>query len=154
LLQTGGSKLRVPINPGQPSEFPQVEAFAAEGMTEYLAVINRFADDGAIGEMDCVYFYWVSDRPGGFADEDVAHLVGLMPSLALAIKCASLARIVGTLAETYLGRDAARRVLAGRTSRIGRGAAERIHAVLWYSDLRGFTRITDTAPPPQCHCVA
>jgi adenylate cyclase len=66
--------------------------------------------------------------------------------LALAVKCASLARIAGTLTETYLGRDPGRRVLAGR---IGRGAAERINAVLWYSDLRGFTRITDTAPPPQ-----
>jgi adenylate cyclase len=144
LLQTGGAKMRVSLIPGQPSEFPQIEAFAAEGMTEYLAVINRFADDGTIGEMDCVYSYWVSDRPGGFADEDVAHLVGLMPSLALAIKCASLARIAATLAETYLGRDPGRRVLGGR---IGRGAAERIHAVLWYSDLRGFTRITDTAQP-------
>jgi adenylate cyclase len=64
----------------------------------------------------------------------------------LAVKCASLTRIAGTLVETYLGRDPGQRVLAGR---IGRGAAERIHAVLWYSDLRGFTRITDNAPPQQ-----
>ena len=68
----------------------------------------------------------------------------LVPSLALAIKCASLARIAGTLVEVYLGRDAGQRVLKGR---ISRGVAERIHAVLWYSDLRGYTSITDTAPP-------
>src|SRR5262249_58037578 len=30
--------------------------------------------------------------------------------------------------------------------RIVRGIAERIDAVVWFSDLRGFTRITDTAP--------
>ena len=30
--------------------------------------------------------------------------------------------------------------------RIVRGVADRIDAVLWFSDLRGFTRITDTAP--------
>jgi adenylate cyclase len=48
-----------------------------------------------------------------------------------------------TLMETYLGRDAARRVLSGR---IVRGIAERIDAVVWFSDLRGFTRITDAAP--------
>src|SRR5205823_10920929 len=65
---------------------------------------------------------------------------------ALAVKCVSLARIAGTLVETYLGRDAGRRVLAGR---IRRGVAEPIGAVLWYSDLRGFTRITDQAPPQQ-----
>ena len=48
-----------------------------------------------------------------------------------------------TLMETYLGRDAGQRVLGGR---IVRGIAERIDAVVWFSDLRGFTRITDTAP--------
>src|SRR5439155_11691825 len=52
-------------------------------------------------------------------------------------------RMTGTLMETYLGRDAGRRVLGGR---IVRGIAERIDAVVWFSDLRGFTRITDTAP--------
>jgi adenylate cyclase len=51
--------------------------------------------------------------------------------------------MTGTLMETYLGRDAGRRVLGGR---IVRGIAERIDAVVWFSDLRGFTRITDTAP--------
>jgi adenylate cyclase len=45
--------------------------------------------------------------------------------------------------ETYLGRDAGRRVLSGR---IVRGIAERIDAVVWFSDLQGFTRITDAAP--------
>jgi adenylate cyclase len=37
-------------------------------------------------------------------------------------------------------------VLGGR---IARGVAERISAALWFSDLRGFTKITDTAPPDQ-----
>ena len=63
--------------------------------------------------------------------------------LALAIKSVSLARMTGTLMETYLGRDAGRRVLSGR---IMRGVAERIEAVIWYSDLQGFTHITDSAP--------
>lgn len=143
LLQTGGSLLRLPLGAGH-AEFPNAESFAAEGMTEYLALINRFAGGGAIGEMDCVYSYWVTDRAGGFAEEHVAAVKALMPALALAVKCASLARIAETLVETYLGRDPGRRVLGGG---IGRGAAERIRAVLWFSDLRGFTRITDTNPP-------
>ena len=66
--------------------------------------------------------------------------------LALAVKCVSLARIAETLVETYLGRDAGRRVLNGL---IRRGVADRIAAVLWYSDLREFTRITDQSPPEQ-----
>ena len=39
-----------------------------------------------------------------------------------------------------------RRVLAGR---IARGVADRINTVLWFSDLRGYTKITDTAAPEQ-----
>ncbi|HEX6011159.1 MAG TPA: adenylate/guanylate cyclase domain-containing protein, partial [Geminicoccaceae bacterium] len=89
---------------------------------------------------------WSTDAPSGFADGQVGALTRLVPALALAVKCASLARIAGTLVETYLGRDAGRRVLSGR---IARGVAERIEAVLWFSALRGYTRITDEAPPEQ-----
>ena len=67
-----------------------------------------------------------------------------MPALGLAIKSAALAAVAGTLVEVYLGRDAGQRVLDGR---IQRGVADRIEAVLWFSDLRSFTTITDTAPP-------
>ena len=94
--------------------------------------------------MDCVYSHWVTDRPDGFADADVAALQRLSPFLALAMKSASLGRLAATLVETYLGRDAGRRVLRGE---IARGTAEKIEAVLWFSDLRGYTKITDTAPP-------
>jgi adenylate cyclase len=99
-----------------------------------------------IGEMDCIYSAWATDAPLGFADDEVEALTRLVPALALAVKCASLARIAGTLVETYLGRDAGRRVLSGR---IARGVTDRIGAVLWFSDLRGFTRIADTAAPEQ-----
>jgi adenylate cyclase len=146
LLQTGGSMLRRRLFAGEPADFPAIAEQQAQGVTDYLALINRFAASGVIGEMDCVYSQWVTDRPGGFADADVGFLVQLMPALALAVKCVSLARIAGTLAETYLGRDPGRRVLAGR---IGRGAAEQINAVLWYSDLRSFTHITDHAAPQE-----
>jgi hypothetical protein len=71
-------------------------------------------------------------------------LRGLLPSFALALKCVSLGRVAETLVETYLGRDAGRRVLSGR---IGRGVAERIGAVIGYGDLRGFTRISEGAAP-------
>ena len=146
LWETGGSLFRVRLAAGEGRRFPNLVGWAAEGMTDYLALINRFAREGAIGDMDCVYSYWASDDPAGFSDEAISALTTLMPSLALAVKCVSLTRIAGTLVETYLGRDPGRRVLGGR---IGRGAAEQINAVLWYSDLRGFTRITDTSPPQQ-----
>jgi adenylate cyclase len=50
------------------------------------------------------------------------------------------------LVETYLGRDAGQRVLRGS---IIRGIADKISAVIWYSDLRGYTRISDGARPAE-----
>jgi adenylate cyclase len=106
--------------------------------------MHRFPGEGAIGEMDCFYSAWATREPAGFRDEDIAALRRLVPTLALAIKCGSLGRIAGTLVQVYLGRDPAKRVLEGR---IRRGVADRISAVLWFSDLRGFTTITDGAEP-------
>jgi len=82
----------------------------------------------------------------GFTEAQLNLLRGLLPSFALALKCVSLGRVAETLVETYLGRDAGRRVLSGQ---IGRGVAERIGAVIWYSDLRGFTRISEGAAPDE-----
>ena len=144
LVESGASRLRIRLAAGEATEFASVAEMQREGITDYLAMITRFAADGVIGEMDCVYASWATDQPGGFDDGQVEALIGLMPMLALAVKCVSLTRIAGTLVETYLGRDAGRRVLAGR---IRRGVAETIHAVLWYSDLRGFTAVTDRAAP-------
>ena len=102
-------------------------------ITEFVAVLNRFDADGVIGEMDFFYSGWMTDRPEGFSDAEVDAIKRLVPHLGLAIKAASLARIAETLVETYLGRDAGRRVLQGR---IERGVADRIKTVLWFSDLR------------------
>ena len=146
LLETGGALFRVRFHAGETTHFATIAQLGDEGMSDVVVMITRFAPSGVIGEMDCVYSFWATDCPQGFDDAQVEALSGLMPKLALAVKCVSLARIAGTLVETYLGRDAGRQVLAGH---IRRGVAERIGAVLWYSDLRGFTHITDHAPPQQ-----
>jgi len=146
LLETGGSLFRTRLHAGETADFRTIAQLRDEGMSDIAVMITRFAGSGAIGEMNALYSYWATDRPRGFDDGDVEILRGLVPRLALAVKCVSLARIAGTLVETYLGRDAGRRVLAGR---IRRGVAEKIGAVLWYSDLRQFTRITDRARPEQ-----
>jgi adenylate cyclase len=143
MSQTGESLLRRRVTAESAPEFPVLRDYRAAGMTDYVAMIDRFGPEGIIGEMDCVYSSWVTAQAGGFADADIAALTRLVPTLALAVKAAALARMTGTLMETYLGRDAGRRVLSGR---IIRGVAERIEAVIWFSDLRGFTRISDSAP--------
>lgn len=146
LEQSGESILRRRLVPEIDGEFAIFPELRADGMTDYVALASRFAGGEMIGDMDGVYSSWASDAPGGFSDDDIAAIRRLMPYLALAVKSATLARVAGTLVETYLGRDPGRRVLQGR---IKRGVPERIEAVLWFSDLRGYTRLSDTATPEE-----
>ena len=129
---------------GERTDFASIEELKAEGETDYIAFVHRFAKDSVIGEMDCVFSYWTTRSPHGFSEADLQALRRLVPTLALGIKCASLARIADTLVEVYLGRAAGQRVLSGR---ISRGVAEQINTVLWFSDLRGYTTIADTTSP-------
>jgi adenylate cyclase len=146
LVESGASELRRRIGAGDPEDFTVLRELKAEGETDYVAFVHRFGATSIIGEMDCVYSSWTTSRRDGFEDRELAALRRLVPLLALAVKCVSLARIARTLVEVYLGQDAGERVLSGR---ISRGVAERINAVIWYSDLRGYTKITDTAPPDE-----
>jgi adenylate cyclase len=143
MLETGASRLRRRLVTCNEDEFSFLPEWRAAGLIDYVAMLTRFAPQGVIGEMDAMYSSWATAVPDGFDDEHIAALERVVPYLALAIKSVSLARMTRTLMETYLGRDAGRRVLSGR---IVRGVAEKIDAVVWFSDLRGFTRITDTAP--------
>jgi adenylate cyclase len=144
LYSRNETELRLTLSPEIGERYPVLGTMHADGQTDYLALMQRFSPEGSMGEMDCVFSHWTTDHAEGFCDADMEGLRRLVPTLALGIKCASLARVAGTLVEVYLGRDAGRRVLQGR---IARGVAERIDAALWFSDLRGFTAITDSAPP-------
>jgi len=144
LEQTGETLLRRRLAAESREEFSIFPELIDAGMTDYVAMVNRFATEAIIGDMDGIYSSWATDAPAGFNDADIAALCRLAPLLALTVKSTSLARIAETIVETYLGRDAGRRVLEGR---IARGITDQIEAVLWSSDLRSYTRISDTADP-------
>ncbi len=109
-----------------------------------LLLVDRFGEQGGIGPANCLYSAWATDNEDGFRGANIEALLRLSPLLALALKTASLGRIAHTLVETYLGRDAGARVLSGR---IARGVADEIKTVLWFSDLRDYTRISDSSSP-------
>src|SRR5262249_57807922 len=113
-------------------EVPVLADVLAVGMTDYVAIISRFAPEGVIGEMDGVYSSWATKAPDGFSDVHIAALERIAPYLALALKSVSLVRMTGTLMETYLGRDAGRRVLGGR---ILRGIADPIDPLVSFTHL-------------------
>src|SRR5580700_877767 len=60
LVQTGQALLRRRVDAESLAEFPMLTTSAAD-MTDYIAMVNRFAAQGVIGEMDCVYSSWAAD---------------------------------------------------------------------------------------------
>jgi adenylate cyclase len=122
-------------------EFPLLDAFQDHGSTDYVAFsVDYGAFFGRVRGMLCSY---QTDRRGGFEDAEVRLLRAVARPLGLAFKTLIAAETARTLACTYLGANAAERVLEGA---IVRGRPETVRAALWYSDLEGFTRIADTAP--------
>src|SRR5271163_3275432 len=81
LLQSGGRDMRRRLTAGDAADFPAIIQARDEGMTDYLALVHRFAAEGVIGEMDCVYSSWSTDAAGGFDEAAIDALKRLAPFL-------------------------------------------------------------------------
>lgn len=141
LLRSGKPTLRRRLDATyKRGEFSMFDQFQDQGFTDYIAFAVRVGEPIRLGGGDGTTGSWTTDAPGGFTETQIELLGGLMPPLTLAILLQTAHRDTRTLLTTYLGRHAADRVLAGN---IVRGRAESIRAVVWFSDLVGFTRISD-----------
>ncbi len=146
MLEHGHDELPIDLADCDSLDFSMIADLAAKGHRHFLAFVNRFGGAGSIGQMDCVYSYWLTRQADGFSPQCLSALRDLVPVLGLAIKSAAQVEIARTLGRVYLGRDASEQVLRGR---IARGVTERINAVLWFSDLRGSTTISETIEPDE-----
>jgi adenylate cyclase len=145
MLENGHDELRLDLADSS-HNFSMIGDLADKGHKHFLAFIHRFGDAGTLGQMDCFYSYFTTRREKGFSDPELEALRDLVPVLGLAIKSAQQMDIARTLGRVYLGRDASEQVLRGR---ISRGVTERINAVLWFSDLRGSTKISESIGPDE-----
>src|ERR1700761_7341715 len=146
MLENGQDEMRIDLADCASLDFSMIDELAAKGHRHFLAFVHRFGEAGTIGQMDCLYSYWLTRRAEGFSEQGLAALRALVPVLGLAIKSAAQMDIARTLGRVYLGRDAAEQVMRGR---IARGVTERIKAVLWFSDLRGSTGIAENLAPDE-----
>jgi adenylate cyclase len=145
MIERGDDFLRRRMGDGHPrGEFPVVDELAARGATEYVAFLTRAAPVKWQRDIDGMISSWTTDAPGGFTDAEVDLVAAMLPTLALAFTLRSTRKTARALLTTYLGSDAAERVLAGN---VVRGRAEPLRAVVWFSDLAGFTRISETVGP-------
>jgi adenylate cyclase len=128
-------------------DFEVLKEFAAQGYTDYLLTSTAFRI-GEVAEYDGgqagIMASWATSRPGGFTDADLEALSRIQTVMAVACRAAIQNRVMANLANAYLGPTAGWRVLSGD---VKRGDGDHIPAVVWFSDLRGSTRLSDTMVP-------
>ena len=118
-------------------EYPLLDRIRKAGGTDYFALaLNR-----TFRRFPTVT--WATDRPDGFSDADIAKLEDINPALAAIAETRAERRIGTSLLDTYLGPQAARRILAGQ---ILRAQGERMRAVIMMTDMRDFTGLSDRLP--------
>jgi adenylate cyclase len=141
---------------------PVFEELHAAGMTEWFGRMFPFGalapafkelapgvgDPDSAEHVERQFFACAltTDRPGGYSDDDLATLNRLLPLFALAVKAVTAGAVGHDLLAAYLGDDPASRVYAGTVLRRG---VQSVEAVLFYTDLRGFTALADVTPGPE-----
>lgn len=131
--------------PSRLLDFPVLEEVAAQGMTDYLVIRTGLAikNETASAKQLGIIATWSADRPGGFNNSELEALQKIQRRFAVACKTVIQSRIARNISETYLGREAGSRVLAGS---IRRGDGAETRAVVWYNDMRNSTALADTMP--------
>jgi len=117
-----------------PGQSIVLDDIRSQGVTDYVA----FPLISTNGSVDTVS--WSTHEPAGFSDSDIRSIEKIVPALARVAEVRALRRTATTLLNTYVGE----RILAGQ---IRRGHTDLLHAAIWLSDLRGFTAISERAPP-------
>ena len=138
VIHDGAAALRRRLTGPEPRlDFPVLHELRAQGGTDYVVMPLSFSD-GTINVIS-----WASDAPGGFGGEDLRRIDALLPILSLILEVQSQRRTALTLLDTYLGHRIGERILGGE---VRRGSGQHIHAVIWSSDLRGFTQLSHRLP--------
>jgi adenylate cyclase len=132
-----GLEVHARIDDPASKRFPIIEDLRAEGVTDYIA-LPLFFTDGTIHATS-----WTTKQAGGFTEEQMAALHGLITPLSRVIEIINWRRMAASLLDTYVGNRAGERILGGQ---IRRGHTETMNAAIWLSDLRGFTSLSDRVP--------
>jgi adenylate cyclase len=89
---------------------------------------------------------WRSKHPTGFTAEERAYLGAICLAMAAPLQVIVERSVTRSVLQAYLGRRSAEKVLSGA---VRRGTGEVIEAVVWISDLRDFTLLSETQTSDQ-----
>lgn len=121
-----------PIDEAQP--YPLFDDLAALGCTSYFGMrLNSFAELlQTIG--------LATADPGGFSEQQISNLRWSLRLVSLHVATLIEHSIKQTLARVYVGQDPGGRVCAGM---IRVGEVVSMDAAIWFSDIRGYTSISE-----------
>ena len=138
-VREGGETLRLRLDEaGDRLDLPILRELMPRGATEFLAlpVASPFG-------FESYMVAFATGRRVGFTEKETADLTFLSRRLSVIADMNSQKMIVDNVLRAYLGPRTGPRVLAGQ---IRRGGGESIAAVIWSSDLRGITELSDRLP--------
>jgi adenylate cyclase len=112
----------------------------AGGMTDYYALPLWFGS----GELN--FMTTATASPAGFTDDDLDRFEALANLLAPLLETIQARRMTLGLLDAFVGPRISERIMRGQ---VKRGDGDRIEAAFWYSDLRGFTALSEALPAEQ-----
>ena len=129
-------ELYEPINgPGEEQKFPLFHDLAEDGCTGYFGYkLNSFA-----GMLQTIGMSTKCE--GGFEQDQIDALRWSISLLTLHINTVVECTIKNTLSRLYIGQDPGKRITDGM---IELGNVVSMDAIIWFSDLRGFTSTSET----------
>lgn len=137
IVETGEIVRRVPSDLSAQAEFPIMSELAEAGMTDYVAI--------PLSGLDTRNAITIATKThDGFNEAEIDCLIRLFRLFALHVQRHSELRKSENMLGAYLGSDAAAKVLEGA---VRRGAGDSIRAVIWVSDLRNYTKMSDDLAP-------
>ncbi len=134
IFATGEPLRRNPQSAEAQAEFPMMAELAESDITDYVA-LPFSSGTGYRHAMTLA-----TKHPDGFPHTAGPEIRNVLDLFALHVERHIAQRIAENAVNAYLGGVAGAKVLSGS---IKRGNGEAIRAVIWVSDLRGFTTLSD-----------
>lgn len=135
------TKLRWHSENGRVMAEVMLHGMQAGGVSEQTGNALRFAFVSTRNSVE-----WSCRRSSGFNTEEREYLSAVCLAMAAPLRAVVERSVTQSILRAYLGRRSAEKVLSGA---VRRGLGEVIEAVVWISDLRDFTRLSERLKPDQ-----
>jgi adenylate cyclase len=116
---TPAMRRRIEVGPEE-RDFPVLDEFFTLGATDYVAQLYTYGEKGDRSQGTGIVYSFISDRKGGFGDNDTTLIQATLPALSLAMKARHCLRLAWSLSR---GRRRTARACRRGGPRFGRQTA-------------------------------